>query len=1805
MKSKKIISLLLAAVMTASCLPVMAAPVMAAESTDLLAGITPTTTANATKVEGIGLDNTALGDNEGNEYLHFYNMDAISGAANGEGIKVSFKPVSGVTQYYLRFNARYANDSGNPGGGSYDYIRVRGVANAATSGSSIWGVGALPKRGWTKNAYNKPDTLITTTTSDVASVRVYKENRDTYPVVPVDFDDIQIYYLNGSSEVTVAKWDFEGASVADGKIIYGAASNPTAWIEADNYNTKDQYGPASIAVASEKDYVRYDDITGAKALTYTFTEALEPAVYTLTGDIRMDRFPSQGGEDTFIEADFETAITVTDSNGKTVGVLKITPEWDDLSLELAVLEPISAITLTADKANAIDIASLSLVKTRDVNYEIESDGIIGGANQTTPDEIGKSEGDNRYMRVYNRKQLSWDGVGFTFEGAFEKDKTYVITFDARKSLPSNKETSLTVSLDVKNYSYDTATAYYVLGPTKPVPTFFQAGAGVMIDEGWSTYTFKFTPTETVNELSVSLATNNYYTNRSSGQAYVDAWNITRFKDDGGNGDLTVNPFDIDNIIVYEDGKESTPIFSDNFENGTHDGIYVASKGVYAATANNKFTLGAGNSKITFDDDNYYTLVSTSGAPSMKLSDFEGLDLTKLGEGIYRFKADVRLGYYDGTLETDKNAVNLDFGVKFSDNTSDGDSVTVDTEWTTLEYSFYVSGDDAEIREITLDFSALGEGYTEKVGVINYRNLSIEEVSLFKNPITADGMDADGKLDLYTRSSMTESADDNGYLRVYNRQLGAFDGAGVKLEGASLEGGKTYCIAFEARKSHESPKNIAITVAGSSLQDNGSYFGLPTTYPQPYYDGSGGNGTVISDGWNKYIYEYTPAEDVADPVFYFMSNHYWNSRDGWKHWNDVRYGEIPAGGTLPQDSFTANPFDLDNVKIYAKGEENAPLLTDDFDGDVNGAYAPAKGKSQGYKGLAVYEAGNSKLAIESDSFTRVDGNGDVPSMEFTAFDLEVGKYAFEMDLSLNVYDAEIMTDKNSAKVVLTAEYSDSSVEVCEYEITTAFETLKYSFFVTEDAKLDKITLDIEAFGEGYTEFVGAFDYRNIAITDQIFTLEAADDNGKTNYLDGASIYSVGDTVMTEELNENGEQSGYVHVYNRPFGKYDGLGVKLNGVTLEGGATYYITFRARKSFAGEKDIALTAAGNALNTSGNYWAPPVNPPEPYQTGNGAVLKENWQNYTYAYTPAEDVTDPEFTFTSNHYYQQYTANADRLAYWNSVRYGEAGEYGQLGQNNFVMAPFDVDDFVIYKDGSANAPIVSDDFDEGLPEYYKVSEGYNQGSSGKAVYGQGSAEITHAVDVYGTVVNEKAAPRLVIGEFPVIEPGKYVFKAQVRAAGEYDGEKAFDEQATSTLNIIYQRTDADGNTKVRSQSFTVGNEWKDIYVIIEIEDEGVTLDEIVLALDGAGSFDYRNLSMLYDPYEEHGIPTVGILMMLLKKREKESDFEDGGKSDQAISVDRLPNYLEGAVSEEGIASWNANGQTLEYKEENGVKYLAASDIKDNYSGVVYENGKTLRAGTYRLKLKIRTDVTDDKPQVRINLSGIIKTVRISNEWTELEYVLEIKEETTLRFKISGGPLAFYTQNFDFADLSLICLDQLAEGQQITVGGNLFAKGDFEDPATAVLNWNRGINEKQGWTGIDITHNTEADGNGYLTASNRQANYQNWDINTGVAVEAGRTYTIKFRIRTSAPMETSGIRAYAGTTSSPSYKLKVGNEGSPDPASSWYNSFAVSGAWKEVTTTYVAEAGGALRIRFGGDTSADSIHNIDIDDIEVYLVFVG
>ncbi len=2037
MKIKNVLSFLLAAVMTATSIPVVTASSAPAE--EISVGVTG---ADAT---------TFAAENTGNKYLYVKEKDWHA----AEGINVSFTPVSGVKTYYISAKVRGAGNVISTGSSVSVRINssIHGSANATINSSDSW-------FGGTGATWSTATSKVTVTNPAKTALFSIWVNQDDAGVLEID--DLRIYYTKSGVEKDVVLFDFEDDLLKK--------SGATITVSPDRSSGYNHDGNGAMEIREENVYYRAN---GENAII-DLDDDFEAGIYTLSGDFRMPYFQNTGSSFNYTKGTHRATVTVY-SDGVKVGTLSpamstnfggagsIYPYWRTLSVEgITITSPDTKIYFAVESGitdtntyattykNAVDVMGLTLTKTAEYDPDKAAaeqvDALIIAIGTVNDDSEAKITAARTAYDALGDAAKALVTMLSVLEDAEEAFELLPITkpaaavdalIEAIGTVTEESEDKITAAraaytaLSTESKAYVTKLSVLEAAEAKleflttPAPLNGVDKMGAELVGNKYLYVMnkdygcpegamlEFVPVAGVTEYKITAKTRtaNLYapgvgtsirTGALNGTCKVDSW-FSTFSTMWKQAEDTIklpgeatafgskiqvsfyvnsddgNVLELDDIRVYyidTNAQEQDVAFFD-FE----DDALTNNGATLTALENvNGYTQFDGPTTLEIrEEQHYYRAADLSGTNAGKMTFDPALE-----PAVYTLSGEFRMPYFQNTGASRRYTAGIHTATVTVTNGS--------TEIGTFDISPYWKGQEFTFSSLTpiseLKFTVTSTGITDTNNVaeayknaVDFMNLKVTQTRSFDGTVSASGYVT--SLNTYSTDDLNTVTSEDGFLHIYGRTSGG-NGFGFNLD-ETLNQGETYTVKFRARQplasAHATTLSLEVTkdgvrcinkVADPNLQ-NENYATIPMVKDNVHYCGSYGVGIV--EGWYEYIFTFTPKDgDIENPDLAFFPR-YMGGLD-----EDYRYPDPNSSNWI--NAF--NPFDIDWIEIFDGNGDS--IYRDDFDGALDTRYIPVDGNYSGNN----KNAGATKMVITEDDHITLVAKEGTPTLKLTGFDvpeLVPGKYALTFDARLGYYEASLGFENSVASLDMAVTNSDTTTATKKTEINTEWSQVIYSFFVTETCKPSEIAITLSEI-DGGVENLKRFDFKNFAVVSQIFEIETEDENSLMN---GVNIYSVGDTVKTEVLADDGvTPDGYLHIYDRPLDKWHGAAFKIDA-PLEGGERYYITFKARMSYTGTGNTVLTVSGNGVATGYNErnpgkdvaakWAMPVvgKTPAPYfTTTQGVYLKDFWQDYTFEYAPVDDIAEPMFSLISNYY-------------WNNDGSGPSVRWGSE-QYNLNQDAIDIDDIVIYKVGDEANPIYSEDFNNGLGGTYKPAEGAagsNVGSVlsvGSSNYDAGKAKLLHDTDVYESVVNDSAAPKLNLSGFNTFPAGRYALTVWVRRNAVYNSGIGFDEQETDTIAIIGTQSTAPENVGGEAGSekdisrYEIGFEWTKISYAFNIDETTTSLDEIVMFLDNGdqpGRFDYRDFE--FEQLEEDKLPppAPGVVMMYLFKKQirkltHPDEFIREEKVDDSVFIEK--NYFEGALTEEGVAKWTAPVQTLTSgKREDGSDYIAVRNIKNNYTPITFVTADRVPAGSYHFMLDLRTANIGETTQLEINIGGQSRLIRIDNSWTSLEFLLRTETTSEISISFRGGPLAFYTQDYDIANLCLNTLDRrkveinafdhsdfenpalatrgmsygglgmtftymtetIGEGEDATtnsfvriadrvrnydnlflntgvkmeagetytitydirlaepegkdtirsqvgipnkvttklrvdpdqnsdytnanynafditpewrtvtatfvaadtgtmvigicggagtdniksydidnliimakvaptirIGDNKWEAGNFDDAATALAAWKGETNENLGWVGGKFEHRVDEDGNGYIHLSGREANYQNFTLNTGVKVSAGATYQITYRIRGA---EDTRLRSAAGAASAKSYKLKVVGEGADDPASSSYHAFAVPTQWKTITTLYVAETDGVLGINFFGDTSPEYIHALDFDDFEIYEVYAG
>ena len=177
MKIKNMLSFLLAAVMTATSIPVVTA---SAAPASISVGVTGTGTT------------TVTAEDSGNHYLYVMNKDLKS----AEGVQVEFTPVAGVKEYKVTADVRGAGNINSTGAA----VPVRTTTNPSIVPEPNAAVSST-NFGMTNATWNAASETVTVTNTALPAKFIINVNQSDADVLEVD--NLRIYYVKGGQQKDV------------------------------------------------------------------------------------------------------------------------------------------------------------------------------------------------------------------------------------------------------------------------------------------------------------------------------------------------------------------------------------------------------------------------------------------------------------------------------------------------------------------------------------------------------------------------------------------------------------------------------------------------------------------------------------------------------------------------------------------------------------------------------------------------------------------------------------------------------------------------------------------------------------------------------------------------------------------------------------------------------------------------------------------------------------------------------------------------------------------------------------------------------------------------------------------------------------------------------------------------------------------------------------------------------------------------------------------------------------------------------------------------------------------------------------------------------------------------------------------------------------------------------------------------------------------------------------------------------------------------------------------------------------------
>ncbi len=336
-----------------------------------------------------------------------------------------------------------------------------------------------------------------------------------------------------------------------------------------------------------------------------------------------------------------------------------------------------------------------------------------------------------------------------------------------------------------------------------------------------------------------------------------------------------------------------------------------------------------------------------------------------------------------------------------------------------------------------------------------------------------------------------------------------------------------------------------------------------------------------------------------------------------------------------------------------------------------------------------------------------------------------------------------------------------------------------------------------------------------------------------------------------------------------------------------------------------------------------------------------------------------------------------------------------------------------------------------------------------------------------------------------------------------------------------------------------------------------------------------------------------------MKNNTKDYEFRNA----RFMEVNYVPTeenlYENGEFNNEATVSgeWKmgyGSGDITVNTDEDGNKYLTSSERKDSDAPIVLSLVYAAVPGNvYTVSYDVRTSSEGEAMNIRSAIGSKIDALSlltegyaITDEWTHVEHTFIPLSTMGLNLWISG---VGDSTSFDIDNVSIVKNEDVSAA--IPEDGKYYLNGNFENPENALDGWS--IAEGTGKIGIGSEN-----GNSYLTVKERIESYTPVNLSTGYPAIVGRTYRVAYDARTSDEGETMyGRTAFVlgGTT----YELKI-LEGFAEDRT--YLS-SLTDEWQHYEFTYTVENPGEIVLQLRGGPRGDPDNkNFDIDNLVIELV---
>jgi len=1126
---------------------------------------------------------------------------------------------------------------------------------------------------------------------------------------------------------------------------------------------------------------------------------------------------------------------------------------------------------------------------------------------------------------------------------------------------------------------------------------------------------------------------------------------------GTNGVFTQS-FDMDNFKLYEkQGTQWVELKSYDFE----------TKPPMNGNVHDSFRAGAsanvnpnGNTVLNWIPAADTAFSRVAGSASVPTSVEFTSDVT-LEPGVYVASADLRFAFtVSAAAPNNDNTTVIEIANTLGGVETVAGTTEISNTWKTVTNTVVV------YEATTFDgISFTSKGSTKTPAnankAIDYKNVSLAlvqslapEVSDEENVTIIDlpeyDFTVDGGAALEPAGTMPASFEfGNKYIRFYGRNN---NWAGINIDTSSLafEDGKDYYISYDLRAS----QNVMSNALGDSLLTFHSGGRLNSIV---FTATSNKSGNMINNIDNtKWITVEVPYKQTGATV------------DQIKNFNHI--GQFSGTQMLA--------YDFDNFAVYYyNGDEKVYLYQEDFQDEATGELTEELGTY--YK---RWQSGRwvCNLQVAEDSLYYAANTASVNYTPAEETVLEPGVYTFTTEFAYGTHDhSKIKCNSASGGTYNGYDYVQHEVyeNLNAYNVSANIALADGQSFVSQQVRA----------GDGWVSPTIVFSvFEPTALSSINYTLDAANDimlkNAKltcvafgtvatedeTDYLANATVKPVNATV--EDVSATA-LNGYLVVARRQSDLSNYVTIPL-GEKAVAGRTYFVSMDMMRTEDGSLVVRPIVNTKTTETDGYLNGGYVFPVEGSELGSLVLVTKDgahdaassyarvdpqasWKNFTGKFTPIAGGADLQITINRGAGFYPTAFAIDNLKVW-------------------------------YMDGADEVVLVENDFD---------TEGDISGITALV-------PLTHEAPRDHTVLTPSASTASIIYDLALPEDmateGTYTFKVDARTASS----SAAPVNATITFKFD------DGS--VKTTETTIDGAWNTLAYLRAVD--GATLESVTLTVEGNTAIQLSNMKLMFKENKDGGIPNIGIIMMLLRKREGDSgeggkviknyEYIVDGKLDNAPIIHDKVAPKQQTVADAGFYTKlaDAHPTKVTYVTEGGNSFVRVSDLDAGQRGIMYNTGIELQPGTYTFKVDLRvsekegepnytaygwrtatkdsmnmrtilqnpnsvgsgniaTGVPFDKDTV-MNPQGVVTSSQIvvTREWTTYTDTIVIEEPAVIIFKIGGGmsgnPDA---HGYDIDNLSLKGLyvtpgtsegGEDAPEQTDDVEGNLIVNGDFDEKPT-------------------------------------------------------------------------------------------------------------------------------------------------------------